>query len=101
RKPDITVTGPHKQSPGRSVRVKETGANGCAIAGRPAASVRASCTEVPTNNPVSVCHQDRSTGRVRNTGAPFQIARQNNMVPCFAALDDGVLWRTQVAIRQT
>ena len=101
RKPDMSLMGPHKQGPGRRVSGNELCADGCTIARRPAASVRASRSEVPTNNAVSVCHHDRSTGAVRNTGTPFQIAGQNDMVPCAAVLDDGVLGRTQVAIRQT
>jgi hypothetical protein len=62
RKPDMSVMGLHNQGAGRRVSRKEPFANGCAIAGRPAASVRASPPEVPTNNAVSVCHHHRSTG---------------------------------------
>jgi len=101
RKPDTSLMGSHKQGPRRRFRGKEPCPHGCSIAGRPAASVRTSRTEVPTDNAVSVCHHDRSTGRIGNTGTPFQIARQNDMVASSAVLDDGALGRTQVSIRQT
>jgi hypothetical protein len=99
RKPDTSLMSPHKQGPGRRISGKEPGANGCTIAGRLAASIRTSRPEVPTNNAMSICHHNGSTGRVRNIGTPFQIAGQNDMVPRFAVLNDGALRRTQVAIR--
>ncbi len=92
-KPDLSIMGPYQQGPGRRVSGQEPRANGCSIARGPAASVRALRGEVPTNNAVSVCHHYRSTGRIRNASAPFQIAGQNDMVACSAVLDDGALGR--------
>ena len=39
---------------------------------------------------MSVAHYNRSPWRVRNTGTPFQIARQNDVVAGIAVLDNRV-----------